>query len=59
MTVKPRPPNDRGQGRKPISPDGERMMPRQVRMTDALWEKCKRLGGGQWVRDRIAKARES
>jgi hypothetical protein len=30
--------SDRGQGRKPISPTGEVMKPRQIRMTDAQWE---------------------
>lgn len=54
----PRPPSDRGQGRKPISKTGERMKNRLIRMTDAEWEKCKRLGGAAWVRERIAKARE-
>jgi hypothetical protein len=32
-----RPPSDRGQGRKPLSPTGEPMKPRQIRMTDAQW----------------------
>jgi hypothetical protein len=30
--------SDRGQGRKPLSPTGEVMKPRQIRMTDAQWE---------------------
>ncbi len=53
-----RPPNDRGQGRKPISPTGEVMKTRQFRMTDAEWEKCKRLGGAKWMRRKIAEAKE-
>jgi hypothetical protein len=52
-----RPPNDRDQGRKPLSPTGEVMKPRQVRMTDAEWEKCRALGGGKWIRERIRLAR--
>lgn len=49
--------NDRGQGRKPISPTGELMKPRQIRMTDAEWAKCLALGGAAWVRERIKKAK--
>ena len=37
---------------------GEVMKARPVRMTDAEWEKCKRLGGAKWVRDRIDRAKE-
>lgn len=53
-----RPPSDRGQGRKPIDAAGELMKSRPIRMTDAEWEKCKRLGGAAWVRERIKKAQE-
>lgn len=49
-------PKDIGYGRKPSDPSGEKMQPRQIRMTDALWAKCRRLGGGAWVRQRIARA---
>jgi hypothetical protein len=49
--------NDRGQGRKPLSPTGEAMKPRQIRMTDAEWAKCIALGGAGWVRKQIAKAK--
>lgn len=59
MTTEKRPPSDRGQGRKPISSDGEAMRNRVLRMSDAEWAKCLRLGGAAWVRDKIAKARES
>ena len=54
-----RPPSDRGQGRKPISPDGEAMRSRPIRMTDSEWAKCMRLGGAGWVREKISKAKES
>ena len=53
-----RPMSDRGQGRKPISPTGELMKPRQMRMTDDEWAKCIRLGGAAWVRAQIKKAKE-
>jgi hypothetical protein len=33
----------------------EPMKARQIRMTDAEWEKCKRLGGGDWVREQLAR----
>ena len=46
----------RGQGRKPISPDGEVMKERKFRATDAQWEKCQALGGAAWIRDRIDEA---
>lgn len=49
---------ERGQGRKPISPTGEAMKPRQIRMTDAEWAKCMALGGSAWVRAQIDKAKE-
>lgn len=52
------PPNDRGQGRKPLSASGELMKSRPVRMTDAEWEKCKRLGGAAWIRAKIKGAKE-
>jgi hypothetical protein len=35
------------------------MRNRVLRMSDAEWAKCLRLGGAAWVRDKIAKARES
>ena len=53
-----RPPNDRGQGRKPLSED-EPTVTVSLRLTLALREKLARLGGAAWVRDRIAKAKES
>lgn len=52
-----RPMSDRGQGRKPLSPTGEAMKPRQIRMTDAEWAKCIALGGAAWVRKQIDKAK--
>lgn len=53
----PRPPSDRGQGRKPINKSGELMKARPVRMTDEEWAKCKDLGGAKWIRDKINRAR--
>lgn len=49
-------PNERGQGRKPLSESGELMKSRPIRMTDAEWAKCKALGGAAWVRDKIKRA---
>lgn len=46
----------RNQGRKPISPSGEQMKSRPVRMTDADWDRCKALGGASWVRIKIAES---
>ena len=40
------------------SKTGELMKSRPVRMTDGEWEKCKRLGGAAWIRERITKAKE-
>lgn len=51
-----RPMNDRGQGRKPLPPD-EQTKPRSVRLTDARWEKLKRLGS-DWLAKQIDKAKE-
>lgn len=39
-----RPPNDRGQGRKPLSKDGELMKSRVIRMLDAEWADAKFIG---------------
>lgn len=35
----------------------EVMKSRTVRMTDAQWEKCQRLGGGQFLREKIDAAK--
>ena len=51
-----RPPNDRGQGRKPIKA-GEETVTVSLRMTPAQREKLKALGGAEWVRDRIDRAK--
>jgi hypothetical protein len=48
----------RGKGRKPFATNGEAMKARPLRMTDEQWEKCKRLGGAAWVRDKIELANE-
>lgn len=47
----------RGQGRKPLAKSGEVMKPRSVRMTDAEWEKLLNLGGSEWLRDKIIRAK--
>jgi hypothetical protein len=52
-----RPPNDRGQGRKPISESDETVTV-SLRMTAPLRDKLKRLGGAPWVREKVAKAKE-
>ena len=52
-----RPPNDRGQGRKPLPPD-ERLIVRSIRLKAGQWEKLARLGGVEWVRAKIDKAKE-
>jgi hypothetical protein len=52
-----RPPNDRGQGRKPVK-EGEETTSMTIRLTVDQREKLARLGGAQWLRDRIDKAKE-
>ena len=47
----------RGQGRKPLV-EGETTVPVTIRMTAPQKEKLGRLGGPQWVRDRIDRAKE-
>lgn len=59
-TTQPRAPGDRGQGRKPMSPTGERMEARKIRMTDADWDDAKLIGMEplrQWIRKAAAKLR--
>lgn len=51
-----RPPNDRGQGRKPLPPD-ERARVGSIRLTPAQWEKLALLGGVAWLREKIDRAR--
>lgn len=51
-----RPPNDRGQGRKPLSEEDQTVTV-SLRMTATLREKLTRLGGAKWVREKIAKAK--
>lgn len=48
----------RGQGRKPASPNGKKMKPRAIRMTDDEWAKCLRLGGSEWIRRKIKQAKD-
>ncbi|MBT2300421.1 hypothetical protein J7E70_08075 [Variovorax paradoxus] len=52
-----RPPNDRGQGRPALKQGFESTIV-PIRMTPEQKEKLQRLGGAQWVRDRIDKAKE-
>lgn len=47
----------RGQGRKPIK-EGEATVTLSIRLTAGQRAKLDRLGGAQWLRDRIDKARE-
>lgn len=51
-----RPPNARGQGRKP-TPEGKRKAA-SIRLSPAQHEKLARLGGSDWVRAQIDKAKE-
>jgi hypothetical protein len=52
----PRPPNDRGQGRKPLPP-ADKLVVGSVRLSPAQWEKLEKLGGAKWLRERIDRAR--
>lgn len=54
-TTPKRPPNNRGQGRKPKPPD-QRMVVVPLRMTPHQKEKLTALGGAKWVRDRLDEA---
>ena len=51
-----RPPNARGQGRKP-TPEGPRRST-SIRLTDEQHQKLARLGGAEWFRVQIDKAKE-
>ena len=51
-----RPPNDRNQGRKPIK-EGQATVSMTIRLTAGQREKLATLGGAQWVRDKIDKAK--
>jgi hypothetical protein len=51
-----RPPNDRGQGRKPLSADAETVTV-SLRMTSAQREKLAALGGAAWIREKIVRAK--
>jgi hypothetical protein len=48
---------NRGQGRKPLQ-EGVETVTLSLRMTPAQRDKLARLGGAQWVRDRIDRAKE-
>ena len=47
----------RGQGRKPVA-EGEQTVTVSLRMTEAQREKLARLGGAEWVRGKIDRAKE-
>ena len=47
-----------GQGRKPVK-QGEETVTISLRVTEAQREKLSRLGGAEWVRLRIDKAKET
>ena len=47
----------RGQGRKPVK-QGEETVTLSLRVTAAQRENLARLGGAEWVRERIDKAKE-
>lgn len=55
-TAKPRPPSDRGQGRKPLKEDVETLVV-GVRLLPEQKEKLSTLGGPTWVRKMIDKAK--
>jgi hypothetical protein len=44
-------------GRPPL-PTEERLIVRSLRLTQGQWDKLARLGGVEWLRERIAKAKE-
>lgn len=51
----PRPPHDRGQGRKPL-PAALRTQAKTVRLTPAGWEQFRALGGNQWLASAVKRA---
>jgi hypothetical protein len=55
-TLKGRGGPGRGQGRKTIGDTPTTV--RSVRLTQAQWEKYVRLGGTDWLRQRLDKAKE-
>lgn len=55
MVTKPTPPARRG---RPALSEGDATVPVVIRMTEPQKDKLRRLGGPQWVRDRIDKAKE-
>ncbi len=61
MNDEKRPPNDRGQGRKPKSATGEAMKPRAMRWTDSDWADALLIGMDkvrELVRKEAAKVRK-
>ena len=52
----PRPPNDRGQGRKALS-EADKLVVGSIRLSPAQWLKLERLGGAAWLRQKIDNAK--
>ena len=48
----------KNKGGRPALPDADRAKVRSMRLTDARWEKLKRLGGAEWLIRTIDKAKE-
>lgn len=55
MVTKPKPQARRG---RPSLSEGEPTVPVTIRMTEPQKHKLQRLGGPEWVRERIDKAKE-
>ena len=55
MVIKPKPLVRRG---RPALSEGTPTVPVTIRMTEPQKDKLRRLGGPEWVRDRIDKAKE-
>ena len=52
----PRPPSDRGQGRKPLK-EGVETVQVNIRLLPEQRDKLKMLGGNDWIRRKIDKAK--
>lgn len=55
MASKPKPTARRG---RPALSEGEATVPVVIRMTEPQKDKLRRLGGPQWVRSKLDKAKE-
>ena len=54
-TKNPRPPADRGQGRKAL-PHGEKKKPRSLSLKPSDWERFDAIGGQKWFESAVARA---